>query len=106
MLDGKTEVTENSDETDEEEDDVTQQTPVLLLPKSVQTRLTKGSVRQGYPWQSRDDSYDDQLISIPSALHRVSKLGQLTVGSNSNIHQSTHDMTGKRHKVAHHTAIR
>jgi hypothetical protein len=38
-------LTENSDETDEEEDDVTQQTPILLLPKSAETRLTNGPVR-------------------------------------------------------------
>jgi hypothetical protein len=37
-------MTKNSDETDED-DDVTQQTPVLPLPKSVETMLTNGPVR-------------------------------------------------------------
>jgi hypothetical protein len=49
-----------------------------------------------------DDTSDDEAIPTPCAPQGISKWGQVTCWTNSNIHLFTDDMTGKRQNVAPH----
>jgi hypothetical protein len=100
IFDSNSEATEeNSDETGKEEDDVTEQAPILSHREVCKLNLV---MLAGGVHNNTDDTSDDEVIPTPPAPQGVLKWGQVTGRTNSNIHPFTSDMAGKKQNVAPH----